>query len=85
MSKQQKLIDKLKRRPRNFTFSEAESLLISLGFLKSNEGKTSGSRVKYTHGLGIVEIRLHRPHPQKELKSYQVSELLRQLEKEDLI
>ena len=83
MSKQQKLIDRLRRRPRNFTFNEAEALLISLGFSRSNKGKTSGSRVKFK--MGKIELELHRPHPRKELEPYQMLKLLRELEREGLI
>ena len=83
MSKQTKLIEKLKKRPRNFTFDEAESLLFSLGFRRTKLGKTSGSRVSYEHNG--LDIRMHKPHPQKELKPYQVTDLLRQLEREGLI
>jgi hypothetical protein len=45
MSKKDKLIKRLKSKPRDFTFDEAEALLLTLGFRKSNKGKTSGSKV----------------------------------------
>ena len=83
MSKRQKLINRLKSQPRDFTFNEAESLLRSLGFRRHNKGKTSGSRVAYK--LGGIEIRLHRPHPQKELPMHQMSKLLKSLEREGLL
>ena len=77
MSKKQKLIDRLKARSRNFTYDEAESLLLSLGFKKSNKGRTSGSRVVFIKGSIRVEI--HKPHPQKELQPYQITDLLTEL------
>ena len=77
MSKKQKLIDKLKTRSRNFTYDEAETLLISLGFVKSNKGKTSGSKVAFDKGSSRIEI--HRPHPRKELLKYQIANLLSDL------
>ena len=83
MSKKQKLIDKLKTRSRNFTYDEAETLLISLSFVKSNKGKTSGSRVVFIRGQ--VRIELHRPHLQKELKAHQLAKLLSRLEDGGLI
>ena len=52
--------------------------------LKSNKGKTSGSRVIFTsndHG----SILLHKPHPRKELLDYQVKQLREKLEQEGLI
>ena len=83
MSKKQKLIEKLKRRSKNFDYNEAEHLLVLLGFRKSNKGKTSGSRVIFK--CGNAHIRLHKPHPQKELSLYQIDELLETLEREGLI
>ena len=83
MSRKQKLIERLRSKPIDFTFDEMESLLFLLGFAKSNAGKTGGSRVKYR--LAGVEIRIHRPHPRKQLKHYQVSQVLNILEQEGLI
>lgn len=84
MGKKDKLIDKLKTKPKTFLFDDAETLLNYLDFTRSNKGKTSGSRVMFVsekHG----SILLHKPHPQKELKAYQVRQLLDFLEQEDLI
>ncbi len=47
MGQKDKLIKKLKSKPRDFTFDEAESLLNFLSFRRSDKGKTSGSRVKF--------------------------------------
>ena len=83
MGKKEKLIERLKSNPRNFTFDEMKSALESLGFEMSNKGKTSGSRVKFIRGnIGII---LHKPHPRKELLEYQIKQVLEILEKEDLI
>lgn len=84
MGQKEKLIQHLKLKPRDFTFSEAETLLNYLDFSCTNKGKTSGSRVMFVseeHGT----ILLHRPHPQKELKAYQVKQLLDFLEREGLV
>ena len=83
MSKKQKLIDKLKARPKDFEYDEAESLLLSLGFKKSSRGKTSGSRVKFK--ADGVDIELHKPHPHNELKPYQINKILNTLVREGLI
>lgn len=45
MGKKDKLIKRLKSRPKDFTFDEAETLLKYFDFAYSNKGKTSGSRV----------------------------------------
>ena len=84
MSQKDKLIKKLKALPRDFTFDDAETLLKYLEYLRSNKGKTSGSRVLFYRD-GFPPILLHKPHPQKELKPYQVRQLLEILEQEGLI
>lgn len=84
MGQKEKLIEQLKRRPKTFTFHDAEVLLDYLEFTKSNKGKTSGSRVMFSseeHG----NILPHKPHPQKELKEYQIKQLRELLEQEGLI
>ena len=84
MGQKEKLIQRLKSRPRDFTFEEAETLLNYLNYIRSNKGRTSGSRVMFTneeHGT----ILLHKPHPQKELKGYQIKQLIEILEQEGLI
>lgn len=71
-------------KPKDFTFDDAETLLNYLDYIRSNKGKTSGSRIIFTndeHG----SILLHKPHPQKELKAYQIKQLLEILEQEGLI
>ena len=84
MSQKEKLIKKLKSLPADFTFEEAETLLKYPEFLRSNKGKTSGSRVIFIRE-GYAPILLHRPHPQNELKKYQVKQLVDVLEQEGLI
>ena len=84
MGQKDKLIKRLKSRPHDFTFDEAETLLRYLSFVKSDKGKTSGSRVMFVskdHGV----ILLHKPHPRRELLDYQIKQLLEKLEQEGLI
>ncbi len=85
MGQKEKLIAKLKSNPRDFTFDEAETLLGHLTFKRSNKGKTSGSRVMFSSDVYQTRIILHKPHPQKELKEYQVKQLIEQLKQEDLL
>ena len=83
MGKLEKMIERLKSNPKDFTFDEMQSLLSSLGFEISNKGKTSGSRVKF-HKDGIL-ISLHKPHPRKELLAYQIKQIVEILLAEGLI
>lgn len=84
MGQKDKLIQKLKSKPKNFTYDDAETLLNYLSYSRSNKGKTSGSRVIFTSDEH-APILLHKPHPQKELKAYQVKQLLDILEQEGLL
>ena len=82
MGKKEKLIAKLSN-PKDFTFDEMKTLLEALGFVMSNKGKTSGSRVKFMKG--DIPVILHKPHPRKELLEYQIKQITEVLEREDLI
>ena len=84
MSKKDKLIKRLKSKPKDFGYDEAVTLLSILGYVESNKGKTSGSRVAFRKDKHS-SIGLHKPHPRKDLLLYQVIELIKELEKEGLI
>jgi predicted RNA binding protein YcfA (HicA-like mRNA interferase family) len=62
VSTKEKLIKRFLAQPKDFTFDELLKLLTALGFVMSNKGKTSGSRVKFTHTEPTSTIRLHKPH-----------------------
>ena len=83
MSTKDKLIKRLKSNPKDFTYVELKSALESLGFTRSNKGKTSGSRVKFQKGN--IPIILHKPHPKKEVPENQVKQVLNKLESEKLV
>ena len=84
MGQKEKLIKKLKSRPKDFTFDEAETLLKYFTYNRSNKGRTSGSRVMFVSDE-YVPILLHKPHPRKELLDYQIKQLIEVLEQEGLI
>lgn len=84
MGQKEKLIRRLKNAPKDFTFDEAETLLCYLAYVRSDKGHTSGSRVIFTSDKHSP-IMLHKPHPRKELLSYQVKQLREVLEQEGLI
>lgn len=84
MGQKEKLLARLKDKPKDFTFAEAESLLEYYGYKLNNKGKTSGSRIMFVGNKG-VKITLHKPHNRKELLDYQVNQLLEFLNQEDLL
>ena len=84
MSKKEKLIERLMSQPKDFTFDEVVQLMGYFGYNISNSGRTSGSRVAFTNDKKDF-IRMHKPHPRKILKAYQVQNLISDLEERDLI
>lgn len=84
MSQKEKLLQKLKSKPKSFTFDDAETLLGYFTYSRSNKGKTSGSRVMFVSDQ-YPPILLHKPHPRKELLEYQIKQLISALKQEGLI
>lgn len=84
MGQKEKLIEKLKARPKTFSFDDAESLLRYFSYRRSNKGKTSGSRIMFI-SEEHPPIMLHKPHPRKELLEYQIKQLTEILKEEGLI
>ena len=62
MSTKDKLLERFKRAPKDFTFDELETMLNGLGFELINKGKTSGSRARFSNGHLKVVIDIHKPH-----------------------
>lgn len=77
-------MERLKGRPKDFTFEDAETLLGYLSYKRSNKGRTSGSRVMFV-SEEHPPILMHKPHPRKELLAYQVKQLVETLEQEGLL
>ena len=78
MGSKEKLIERFKRLPNDFTFDEMERLLSVFGYEKSNKGKTSGSRVIYRNE-NKRPIMLHKPHPGNIIKGYAMKQVLDEL------
>lgn len=85
MSSIDKLIKRLKSKPKDFTWDELTRLFGSLHFEEIVRGKTGGSRRKfYNKKTGLI-INLHKPHPQPIIKSYLIEQIIKKLEEEGLI
>lgn len=83
MSKKEKLIARLLTLPKDFTYDELSALLNYLGFKERSKGKTSGSRVEFAKGADT--ILLHKPHPNNQLKPYQIRQIVNTLKTLKLI
>ena len=62
MSRKDKLLLRLQRRPNDFTWDELSVLLKSFGYKQAKPGKTGGSRRRFVHPTSAT-ITLHKPHP----------------------
>ncbi|AJR16597.1 MULTISPECIES: type II toxin-antitoxin system HicA family toxin [Leptospira] len=85
MSKVEKLVERFKSRPRDFSYDELRKLLSAFGYNENNSGKSSGSRVAWIHSETKHIMRLHKPHPKNILKSYQINQILDELKSEGYI
>lgn len=68
MSTKNKLIDRFKKAPKDFTFDELVRLFDCWGFALDDKGKTSGSRANFWHQEFGLSFGVHRPHPSKIIK-----------------
>ena len=84
MTKKEKLIKRLKNKPKDFTWNELISLLNKLDFVEVKAGNTGGSRRKFINSNNVI-ITLHEPHPSKILKRYQIEQIIEILSQEGLI
>lgn len=82
MSKQEKLLIKLRSRPKDFTWDELCSVMRSLGYKLKN---SDGSRRKFFHEQTKAVVSLHEPHPRKYLLEYQVNLVLDHLHAKGII
>ena len=84
MGTKEKLRERFKKLPSDFTFDEMQRLLEGFGYEKSNKGKTSGSRIIYKNG-DKRPIMLHKTHPGNIVKEYAMKQVLDDLKEAGLI
>ncbi|HBG41915.1 MAG TPA: type II toxin-antitoxin system HicA family toxin [Porphyromonadaceae bacterium] len=75
MSGKEKILNRFFSYPTDFSFDEAVALLKLMGFNEVKTGKTSGSRVRFRNDSLGKEFRMHKPHPEKILKRYQLHDI----------
>ena len=79
MAKLEKQVKRLLSYPKDFTFSELETLLVGFGFALSKSGNTSGSAVRFINRKTGQIIRLHKPHPSPVIKQYLIKLIINEL------
>ena len=83
MSTKDKLIERFKRKPKDFTWQELVRLLGMFGFEIDNKGKTSGSRTVFVKDDDEIEV--HKPHPSNVIKDYVMKKVLNFLIEKEFI
>jgi hypothetical protein len=76
MSSYEKLLERLLKFPKDFTWDELRTLVKRYGYYQNNKGKTSGSRVKFEKEDSDICLDLHKPHPNNILKPYQIKDVM---------
>jgi toxin-antitoxin system len=76
MSKFEKAKERIRSKPKDYTYDEARYLLSQMGFEEYTKGKTSGSRVKFYRKKDEKIILLHKPHPTNIIKRGALEDLV---------
>lgn len=83
MSQKDKFIERLLRKPKDFTFNEMVSLLSYFGYALKQGG--TGSGVKFIRDNSNEVINFHKPHPNGILKRYVLDQVEEKLRKDGLL
>jgi len=82
MSKFEKVLKRLKTKPKDFSFTELQRLLQGFGYI---EQQGAGSRVMFVNDRIQHKIKLHKPHPENILKRYQIDLVIEELKRKELL
>lgn len=85
MGTKDKLKERFKKKPKDFTYEETVTLLSQLGYQEYNKGATSGSRVRFKNESTGTYIDVHRPHPGSIMKEWMVKSIYQHLKSHGLI
>ncbi len=83
MSQKDKLVARLLKKPKDFTFDEMVSLLAYFGYNLKQGG--TGSGVKFTRNNSNEVINFHKPHPNGVIKRYVLDQVVEKLRKDGLL
>lgn len=85
MSRRRKLLRRFLAKPRDFTYAELATLFQGYGYREMKSGRTSGSQAAFIDENSKHIIRLHKPHPGKILKRYQIDDIERELKRKGFL
>lgn len=84
MTKKEKLLNRLLRKPKDFKWHELVVLLEGFGYQKIEKTKR-GARVKFYLKSPRNIISIHKPHPDSTLKMYQINDVINNLKQIGII
>lgn len=76
MSKLEKVKQRILSIPSDYSYDEVNYLLKQIGFIESNLGKTSGSRVRFYREMDQKIIRFHKPHTKNILNKETIKDIV---------
>jgi len=76
MGTKEKLVDRFKSQPKDFTFEELVRLFRQFDFDIGAKGKTSDSRIEFINEERSLSYGVHKPHPANTIKSYVMKQVL---------
>ena len=85
MGSKDKLVERFKKKPKDFTYEETVSLLAHFGYSEYHKGATSGSRVRFKNESKGFYIDIHRPHPGSIMKEWMVKTIYQHLKNNGFI
>ena len=85
MSSIEKLLERFKKKPKDFTYEETLRILSYFGYEVHNKGATSGSRVRFKNEATGEYIDIHRPHPGSVMKEWMLKAVYQHLNDKKLI
>lgn len=83
MGTKEKLIERFKSQPKDFSWDELVRLFSIFGYEINNKGKTSGSRAIFAKGESSYTV--HKPHPRSIVKGYVMKQVFEFLTKNKFI
>ena len=84
MSRDERLIERVKSVPSDLTWNEMVKFLDGFGYELKKPGKTSGSARCFV-AKGLPKIFLHKNHPGNVVKRYQIRQIVSVLDGEGLL
>lgn len=85
MGSKDKLVERFRRLPKDFTFDETIKVLSIFGYTVHNKGATYGSRIRFKNEQTGRYIDIHRPHPGSIMEEWMMKAIFLHLKNNGLI